>query len=34
MGCLEVRTIHHPRNAAIIAANRALGFYDAEFERY
>ena len=25
-GCSEVRTVHHPNNAAIIAANRALGF--------
>lgn len=31
-GCLEVRTFHHPQNAAIIAANRALGFCDAEFD--
>ena len=27
-GCSEVRTLHHPNNAAIIAANRALGFHD------
>ena len=27
-GCSQVRTVHHPNNAAIIAANRALGFRD------
>jgi RimJ/RimL family protein N-acetyltransferase len=31
-GCLKVRTLHHPRNAAIIAANRALGFRDDKFD--
>ena len=30
-GCSEVRTVHHPGNAAIIAANRQLGFRDADF---
>lgn len=25
-GCSTVRTLHHPQNAPIIAANRALGF--------
>jgi GNAT superfamily N-acetyltransferase len=31
-GCVEVRTFHHPRNTAIIAGNRALGFRDADFD--
>ena len=31
-GCSEVRTFHHPDNKAIIAANRALGFRDADFD--
>ena len=29
--CSEVRTFHHPKNVAIIAANRSLGFRDANF---
>lgn len=29
-GCSQVRTLHHPSNAAIIAANRALGFHHDE----
>lgn len=31
-GCTEVRTFHHPNNRAIIAANRSLGFREANFE--
>lgn len=30
-GCSEVRTFHHPSNAAVIAANRSLGFHNADF---
>ena len=30
-GCSEVRTLNHPSNASIIAANRSLGFRDADF---
>jgi hypothetical protein len=31
-GCSEVRTFHHPKNLAIIAANRSLGFREADFD--
>lgn len=31
-GCADVRTVHHPENSAIIAANLALGFRPAEFD--
>jgi GNAT superfamily N-acetyltransferase len=31
-GASTVRTVHHPSNHAIIAANRALGFEDATFD--
>lgn len=30
-GCSQVRTLHHPGNPAIIAANRALGFREDRF---
>ena len=30
-GRSQVRTLHHPNNAAIITANRALGFGDDKF---
>jgi GNAT superfamily N-acetyltransferase len=31
-GCSEVRTFHNPKNLAIIAANRSLGFREADFD--
>lgn len=30
-GATHLRTVHHPNNDAIIAANRKLGFHDADF---
>jgi hypothetical protein len=32
LGCSEVRTFHNPKNLAIIAANRSLGFREADFD--
>ena len=31
-GATHLRTVHHPDNQAIIAANRKLGFHDAAFD--
>lgn len=31
-GATHLRTVHHPKNDAIITANRKLGFYDADYD--